>query len=846
MNKQPINNSFLFLVLIILIPAVAFGQPFGKGKADSRLEDLKNSKTPYPEWVKEARKLAQLAERQYRYDVVGEIYYLWGTRTDPVRSMDSAILQLQAANHYYHKAGDSLSVIKTLYRIGTVYGQNEIVDSAVVYLSAGIQKALYAKEDKLLGRLYNSLGNSFMLSRNIPMAGNAFRNSIKFAEKAGDLNTLALAYQNHGNLYFDNKESDSAIILYNKAAGIALQNRDTSTYLLTRFNTAGIYLELNQPDSVIKILNEIEKASAHFKHPFLPILINTNLGLALVKKGEYKEAHHLYKLAEDHLKKEFSASYAAQLFYNISELHLLEANHAEAFRYREKYRLLNDSISAALYSDRMAALQAKFSHGEESWKKDLSHQIELGRWKAQRNILFAIAAGLLMTVLFLYIFIRNKKKANERLSHSNRITQELNSKLLLITEIAESLSAGIQTDDLTGKIYEASRRIYPFDSVAIGLFEPETGNIIFSNPMENGNVLPPVILEAGKESPAFACYRTQKIIMVEDIQKDWTRYYSMFENVRPVAGQLMRTVIYAPLTVQGRRAGVITWQAHNKIDLANDPLLVFKNLSAIVAIALENHINLNTLKQKNQELSLALSQLEAKEKQLVEAHAAKDRLFSVIAHDLRSPFNVILGLADTLKDDSDKLTLSEITSHAHSIFQSAEQTYHLLENLLEWSGNQLGLAASNPEPARIEDVINETLLFIKDIIHEKNILIDADISYHEIIMVDKNHLRTVIRNILTNAVKFSHTGGKIHLSVTTENNDNLKVNITDQGIGMPKNLLENLFKLDADTRRPGTRREKGSGLGLHICKAFVEGWGGHITVESQPDSGTSFTFTIPI
>jgi len=846
MIKHIIHTILLIFLVTNILHKSAIGQPLGENEAGKRLEALKNSGLSYSEWVQEAKKLERQAEKQYRYDIAGDIYYLWSNKIDAVRSMDSVLLLLRTASRYYYRSGDSALAIKAVYRMGTVFGQNEIIDSAVYYLSSGIQTARQAQKEDLLCRLYNSLGNSLVLGRNYPMAAQAFRNAIRYSEKAGDLTYLALAYQNYGNIYFDTKQFDSAIALYNIAARIALQNGDTAVYLMTRINSAGIYLEQNEPDSTIKVINEIQNSAPGFKRPYLTALLNANLGLAMVKKEDYARAHNYYQLAENHLKKEFSASIATQLFHNISELYLLENNYEEAFKYREKYRLLNDSIASALFSERMAALQVRFSHEEETWKKDLRHQVELGRWKAQRNILFAIAGGLFLTVVFLYIFIRNKKRTNIKLAHVNRITQELNSKLLLLTEIAETLTSGIQTGDLTGKIYEASRRIYPFDSVAIGLIETDTGNIVFSNPMENGNLLPRVILEAGKESPAFACFRSQKIIMVEDLQKDWARYYSMFENVRPVAGQMMRTVIYAPLTVQDRKIGVITWQAHNKIDLANDPLLVFKNLSAIVAIALENHLHLHALQERNREISLALTQLEAKEKQLIEAHAAKDRLFSVIAHDLRSPFNVILGLADTLREETGQLTPEEISGHAHNIFQAAEQTYHLLENLLEWSGNQLGLAANNPEPTQIAGVINETLLFIKDYIREKNMGIQTEVSYHEPVIIDKNHLRTVIRNLLTNAIKFSHPGGIIKITVARDNDTVLKVTITDQGIGMTQNLVENLFRLDADTQRPGTRREKGTGLGLHICKAFIEGWGGQIMVDSQTDSGTSFTFTVPI
>ena len=231
--------------------------------------------------------------------------------------------------------------------------------------------------------------------------------------------------------------------------------------------------------------------------------------------------------------------------------------------------------------------------------------------------------------------------------------------------------------------------------------------------------------------------------------------------------------------------------------------------------------------------------------ELERANNEKDKFFSIIAHDLRSPFNGFLGLTQMLDEDLPEMSTKEIQESARLMRKSATNLFDLLGNLLEWSRSRRGLKVFVPELCSFNSKINDCIALVQEAANHKNIAINCNIQDHLIVFADENMLSTILRNILSNAVKFTPRGGNITVYAGKISDNSVECTITDSGIGMSKQIIDNVFRLDVNTNRIGTEAELSTGLGLILCKDFIEKHGGELSVESEEGNGSTFRFTLP-
>jgi signal transduction histidine kinase/ligand-binding sensor domain-containing protein len=262
---------------------------------------------------------------------------------------------------------------------------------------------------------------------------------------------------------------------------------------------------------------------------------------------------------------------------------------------------------------------------------------------------------------------------------------------------------------------------------------------------------------------------------------------------------------------------------------------------------LENSENLKQINEllveKQKMVTLQAENLKVTNHQLTILNATKDKFFSIIAHDLKNPFNSLLGFSEMLSSDFWNLTDEKRRQIAEVIHISSLRIYSLLENLLQWAGSQTGNISYNPEVLALEEVINTNFELIKNFFEEKGNSFIQKIPEHTVVFADRNMLNTIFRNLLGNAVKFTENGT---ITIEVKMHDQFQeVTIQDTGVGIPEEKLIRIFEIDKVRSTGGTRGEKGSGLGLIICREFVQRNGGEITVKSHVGKGTTFTFTIP-
>jgi len=235
--------------------------------------------------------------------------------------------------------------------------------------------------------------------------------------------------------------------------------------------------------------------------------------------------------------------------------------------------------------------------------------------------------------------------------------------------------------------------------------------------------------------------------------------------------------------------------------------------------------------------------IQQRNQELQALNVSKDRFFSIIAHDLKSPFNTLLGLSELLVENVHSYDLSTTQSIIENLHSSTLQTYRLLENLLDWARNQQNRIEFNPKKNNIREIIDEIINLLKPAAEAKNITLKVDIKPSCFALADTYMLNAILRNLISNAIKFTRKGGEIRIS-THKQKSMILFSISDNGVGIKPDYVSRLFRIDSNVSQAGTSGEKGTGLGLLLCKEFIEKNGGEIWIDSEFGKGSTFYFTL--
>jgi len=294
----------------------------------------------------------------------------------------------------------------------------------------------------------------------------------------------------------------------------------------------------------------------------------------------------------------------------------------------------------------------------------------------------------------------------------------------------------------------------------------------------------------------------------------------------------IKCFINLPMIVGNQFLGYIGFDSSdiNK-NITEENIKIYKLISQLIS---------NVIVRKNYEMKL-----KENEKKLSELNASKDKFFSIIAHDLKSPFQGILGFTELLMEDYDILEDKDIKSLIKSVRSSVKNTYELIENLLNWSRMQTDKMQYNPISLNLSKTVDDVINLLLVNFEKKKIKIFNDIKEDLIIPADEKMMKSVLQNLISNAIKFSNKGSFITLASKIIN-EYVEVSIIDNGIGITPEDIEKLFRLDSNFSTKGTENELGTGLGLLLCKEMIERHSGTIKVHSEVGKGSKFIFSIPI
>jgi signal transduction histidine kinase len=274
-------------------------------------------------------------------------------------------------------------------------------------------------------------------------------------------------------------------------------------------------------------------------------------------------------------------------------------------------------------------------------------------------------------------------------------------------------------------------------------------------------------------------------------------------------------------------------------------IVIIIALGVIIVVNLRSKLRANrTVAQRNDEISNALEQLSKSEEELQKLNRSKDRIFTVVAHDLRNPVAAVTGFSELLYENFEEFPVETQKEYLLQIVQGTQRIQNLLENLLVWARSQMQAIKYEPADLSVKELIDDCLRELKANLDHKKVRCTLTIEEDCNILADKDMLHTVCRNLLMNAIKFSFPGGRIWISSKTTK-DHCEITFSDEGIGIQPEIQEKLFDANETFSTPGTSGESGSGLGLAICKDFLEKNKGSILVESTPGNGSSFIISLP-
>jgi signal transduction histidine kinase/uncharacterized protein HemY len=285
-----------------------------------------------------------------------------------------------------------------------------------------------------------------------------------------------------------------------------------------------------------------------------------------------------------------------------------------------------------------------------------------------------------------------------------------------------------------------------------------------------------------------------------------------------------------------------------QINLRN--YFIFSTLLAILVVAsmtvafLINRRSNRLLKSKNAELEEANKKLVAFGEEMKKLNYTKDRLLSIISHDLRSPFNALIGFSDLLIKESHRFDEKQLMTFYKSINETSKKSFELLQNLLDWTRLQTSEIPFHPEEIIVAEMVIDSMELLHSMAENKEITLNLDVDPELRVTVDRKMFETVMRNLISNAIKYTPKGGKVTIGAKKKDSGT-EVVVSDTGVGMSAEQIDTLFSVYEKVSTPGTNNEQGSGFGLVICREFVRKMGGELLVTSDPGEGSTFAILLP-
>lgn len=396
-------------------------------------------------------------------------------------------------------------------------------------------------------------------------------------------------------------------------------------------------------------------------------------------------------------------------------------------------------------------------------------------------------------------------------------------------QISEAVNSSDNINVLYKRIHDILRELMSADNIYICLYDEKKDIVQFPYFVDEFDSQPePEPFANFEKSLTGYVMKSGKAVLADEKLDNLLQKQGVIELV----GEPTKIWLGVPLRIDEMVIGVIVLQDYHNEQTYGEPekqILTF--VSEQIAFAIDKKKKEQELKQFAEELKIL--------------NANKDKLFSIVAHDLRSPFFALLGLGEILANEIDTLTMEEIKKFTSELHNSINVQYKFLENLLEWSRLQLGKVDFSPSEVNLHHAVVVVFNRLTGLAVRKSIQLINEVNDSVAVYSDENVLQSILHNLVTNGIKFTNENGEIRVYSKQENSF-IHISVKDNGVGIPEENVAKLFAIEQQHSTRGTANERGTGLGLLICKELIEKHGGIILVESEIGVGTTFTFSIPV
>lgn len=710
------------------------------------------------------------------------------------------------------------------------------------YRASNPAKALeYAKQGEQLSRMIEypeGLADSLTLSAIIHYEGSRYDEALKFylasleVYRKHDLKKgIAKTLYNTAALYLDKGNYDKAMDALIRARDVYEQIDDKSGMININNILGIIYNSRGQFVKALEYYNRSLQISREINDRKTMAVCYNNIGTLYQEQGYFSKAmENFMKTLEIHEQMDFKNGMAAA-YFNIASVYQATKEYEEALANYHKsldiYRQSGDRRAIGNTLNNIGSIyyeKREFQRALETLEKALNIHREIGSRPAEAKVLYTLAG--------VYRHLENYSRALELFAKAKIIYSQLNNKMGLA-----DVDTGIGS-------------CYAF------LGRNKKAVTVLARALNIAREIdyPPAI----KKSSAYL----HNVYAAMNRHRDAYRTHLLFKSVsdklkndREVKKLTKLELQYEFRTIQREM------ELEQKKEVMAKETEIKKQrflrhayfsgflLMGLIAIAIYGgfHVKRKTnlmLAEHQQEILAQTVELELANTELKELNATKDKFFSIIAHDLKNPFSALIGSLKTLVTDFESFDKKEVKELLQITHESSEVTYSLLENLLLWSRNQTGKIQNNPEPVLINEAVETAISLVRNHAIEKSIEIENRIENGESVYTDKKMLQLILRNLISNAVKYTPNGGSVHVE-TRRLNGSLEIKVTDTGIGIAEEDIEKLFRMDTHFSRTGTADEQGTGLGLILCKEFIEMNKGTIDVESRVGEGSTFIISLP-
>lgn len=678
------------------------------------------------------------------------------------------------------------------------------------------------KNDKALAKAYSLRGNYYYSKREYNTAYTNYQTAVNISDNLNDPVQLGIDYDNLARTYNRLKNRDSSVIFFKKSAEVRSILNDSSGVAAAYNNTGYIFWQQSRFDSAIFYFEKALKIRE--KLPDKENLATTlnNIGTVYYQWSIYDKALEYYVPALNLNKELNMLGNVALILTNIGIVYKETAQIPKAIEYYHEslnYATITNNLESMGYA--YNALGAAFLEiNDDSCVYYFSRSLEVYKQIYSVGGVIISLKGLGENYLRKNNLIEARNCFNEilKIATSENIQlriAEANKYLGIINKAEGNLSAA---RDHYEKCIEVSKKIN------VKSFMRDAYKDLSEVYESLGNTS--LALNTLKE---FDKYKSE--IDNEDVQRrldnlknkfEFERYQRMLENQK-FENEQQKVFLYFLITG-----------------------LVFLTITAFILYYLNSKREKanRLLNEKNKLIEGQSVELEKINNELSEINKSKDKLFSIIAHDLKNPFFALISLSEILKNDFNELPDKEKMEYISHIHEASTKTYELLENLLNLSASQTGKISSKPVSINLERIINKATELYSGQLKKKEILLLNSIHPGISIYADLQMMEVVFRNLINNAIKYTRKNGQIEIKAEQINNK-VMISISDNGVGMDDFTKENIFNINTVHSSKGTEGEKGTGLGLGLCKEFITKNDGSISLESVMDRGSTFTLILP-